>query len=168
MARRTKHIPFKSKPVYAIVVDGDCESWYMNMLKRNEKSIRVDIKPEIPQRKKLKTQYERVKELAEQYDHVIWIIDFDVVNSQTLTSRKSAKSPLKEFEEYCTGLQKIKNISVIVNAPCLEYWFLLHFERTSRYYNKCEGAVKQLKKYLPDYEKTRKTTPVKTMTFTLN
>lgn len=43
---------------------------------------------------------------------------------------------------------------IIVNNPCLEFWLLLHFEATSKYFDTCEGAEKQLK----DYEKTQKQT----------
>jgi hypothetical protein len=77
--RRSKKIPFANKIKFAIIVDGDCESWYLQMLKRNEKSINVDLKPEIPQNKKLKEQFEKVTELSKHYDKVFWIIDYDVI-----------------------------------------------------------------------------------------
>ncbi len=154
--RRSKKIPFKSKPIYAIVVDGDCESWYMSMIKRNERSIKVDIKPEIPQKKKLKDQYERVLELSRYYDKVIWIVDFDVINSETLNAKRGVNTPLNEFKSYLAALQSLDTVSVIVNVPCLEYWFLLHFEMTSKYFTNCEDANKQLKKHLKDYEKSQK------------
>jgi hypothetical protein len=48
---RTRHL--KSKPTFAVVVDGDCEVWSLQMLKRNERSIFVNIEPKIPQRKRL-------------------------------------------------------------------------------------------------------------------
>ena len=44
---------------------------------------------------------------------------------------------------------------VIINNPALEFWFLLHFEMTSKYFSSCDEAIKQLKKHLPDYEKTK-------------
>ena len=153
---RTKKNPFTSKPIYAIVVDGDCESWYMNMIKRNERSIKVDIKPEIPQKKKLKDQYERVLELSQYYDKVIWIVDFDVIGSETLKAKRGANTPLNEFKLYLAALKNLDTVSVIVNAPCLEYWFLLHFETTSKHFNNCEDANRQLKKHLKDYEKSQK------------
>ena len=53
-------IPIKSRPTFAVVVDGECEVWYLQMLKRNERSIVVNIEPKIPQRKRLSEQYENV------------------------------------------------------------------------------------------------------------
>ena len=43
----------KSNPSYAVVVDGETEIWYLQMLKRNERDIRVSIKPEIPNKKRI-------------------------------------------------------------------------------------------------------------------
>lgn len=45
---------------------------------------------------------------------------------------------------------------VIVNNPCLEFWFLLHFEKTAKQFNACSSAELQLKKYLKSYEKSQK------------
>ena len=154
--RRNRPIPFKSKPKFAFVVDGDCEFWYIQMLKRNERSINVDLKPEIPQRKKLADQYAKVIELSKDYDKVFWIIDFDVINSETRLAKKGTKTALQEFKEYWNEIKReYKDIVVIINNPCLEYWILLHFETTSRYFDICDGATKKLKKHLADYEKTQ-------------
>jgi hypothetical protein len=154
--RRNRPIPFRSKSKFAFVVDGECEFWYINMLKRNERSINVDLKPEIPQRKKLVDQFKKVVELSNDYDKVFWIIDFDVINSETHKTKKGARTALQEFKDYYDKIKKeYKNIIVIINNPCLEFWILLHFETTSRYFNTCEGAITKLERYLPDYEKTQ-------------
>ena len=154
---RNRRIMPPRKPVFAIIVEGECEFWYFQMLKRNERSIRVDLKPEIPQRKKLEDQFKRVVEYSKDYDKVFWIVDFDVVISESHMALKGKKSLLQEFKQCFNELKNnYKNVVVIVNNPCLEYWLLLHFEATGKYFNNCAGAVKQLLKYLPDYEKTEK------------
>lgn len=53
MARRSRKISFPRKKAYAIVVDGETEVWYFQMLKRNETSLQVNIEPQIPIKKKL-------------------------------------------------------------------------------------------------------------------
>jgi hypothetical protein len=152
---RTRHL--KSKPTFAVVVDGDCEVWYLQMLKRNERSIVVNIEPKIPQRKRLSEQYENVIKLSEENTKVFWIIDFDVIASETKNAKAGDKQATQLFLEYRKGIaEKYKNILIIVNNPCLEFWFLLHYEATSKYFDTCEGAEKQLKKHLKDYEKTQK------------
>ena len=49
--RKPKKIIHKTNPSFALVVDGETEVWYLQMLKRNERDIRVSIKPEIPNKK---------------------------------------------------------------------------------------------------------------------
>jgi len=155
--RKIRAIPLKSKPTFAVVVDGDCEVWYLQMLKRNERSIVVNIEPKIPQRKRLSKQYENVIELSEENTKVFWIIDFDVIASETKSAKAGSKTAFQLFLEYKKTIsEKHKNIVLIVNNPCLEFWLLLHFEATSKYFDTCEGAEKQLKKHLKDYEKTQK------------
>jgi hypothetical protein len=155
--RKSKNIITQTKPVFAFIVDGECEIWYLQMLKRNEKTLKVDIKPEIPQKKKLSEQYKMVTEYSKHYDKVFWIIDFDEITKETNEAKKGAKTKLQEFKEYYNKIQKkYSNVLVIINNPCLEYWFLMHFEVTSKYYETGDKVIKQLKKYQPleNYEKT--------------
>lgn len=156
--RNNRMVPIKGRPRYAVVVEGQCEFWYIQMLKRNERAVAVDIKPEIPQRKKLKEQFQRVLELCNTYDKVFWNIDLDVVNNETAQAKAGAKSALQELKHYCATLNEKhkESATVIINNPCLEYWFLLHYEATSKYYNECERATKQLSAWLKDYEKTER------------
>ncbi len=154
--RKTKSIQPKGKQKFALVVDGACEFWYIHMLKRNEKSINVDLRPEIPQKKKLADQFKKVVELSADYDKVFWIIDFDVIKAETLKAKKGTKPALQEFKEHCNEINnRFENVVVIINNPCFEYWILLHFETTSKYYETCDGVTKQLKKRLPEYEKSQ-------------
>ena len=148
----------KTNPAFAVVVDGETEVWYLQMLKRNEREIRVSIKPEIPNKKSVEEQYNLVCELSnKEFTKVFWVIDLDTVIKEENEAPKGKKSPLKSFEEYRTDLiTNYPNVIVIVNNPCLEFWFLLHFEKTSKYFNTCSSAETELKKHLKNYEKTKK------------
>ena len=155
--RKIRSIPIKSRPTFAVVVDGECEVWYLQMLKRNERSIVVNIEPKIPQRKRLSEQYENVIKLSEENTKVFWIIDFDVLSRETNSAKVGSKTAIQSFLEYKkTIAKKHKNVVIIVNNPCLEFWILLHFEATSKAFDTCESASRQLKKHLKDYEKTEK------------
>lgn len=156
--RRPKSKPPKTNPAFAVVVDGETEVWYLQMLKRNERQIRVSIKPEIPSKKSVEEQYNLVCDLAgKEFTKIFWIIDLDTVIREENEAPKGKRSPLKSFEEYRTDLTKnYENVVVIVNNPCLEFWFLLHFEKTSKYFSNCSSAETELKKHLKNYEKTQK------------
>jgi len=75
--RNIKSILKTGKPKFAFIGDGECEFWYIQMFKRNERAINVDFKPELLQKKKLIEQYKKVIELSNYYDKVFWIVDFD-------------------------------------------------------------------------------------------
>ena len=152
--RKGRNIP--TKQAFAVVVDGETEYWYLEMLKRNEPNILFDITPKILQKKNIKQQYELVTELSEEeYDKVFWIVDLDVLLKEE-REKKNSTSSLQKFLEYWGKLSKQKKIVVIVNNPCLEYWFLLHFQMTNKVFTSCADAEKQVSQHLKGYEKTEK------------
>lgn len=155
--RQSRPIPLIIKPNFAIVVDGETEVWYLQMLKRNERSINVNIEPKIPQRKKISEQFDTVIRLSEDYTKVFWIVDLDVILKETKEAKQGNKTPLQAFLGYKeTITEKHLNITFIINNPCLEFWLLLHFEMNAENFNNCSEAEILLKKYLPDYKKKAK------------
>lgn len=155
--RKSRKIKIKANPNFAVVVDGDTEVWYFQMLKRNERTINVNIEPKIPQKKSLLEQFELVRFLTEDFTTVFWILDFDTIIKETREAKKGKETPLQEFVKYRNLLKsKNENVVIIVNNPCLEFWILLHFEKTSKYFNNCASTEKQLKSHLKDYEKSKK------------
>lgn len=138
------------------VVDGETEYWYLQMLKRNEPNIPFNIKPQILQKKNIKQQYELVTDLSEEeYDKVFWIVDLDVLLKEE-REKKSNPSSLQKFLSYWRELSEQNKVVVIVNNPCLEYWFLLHFQKTTKVFTACTDAEKQVSQHLQGYEKTEK------------
>ena len=155
--RKPRGIAPKTNPAFAVVVDGETEVWYLEMLKRNERGIRVNIEPKIPNKKSIEAQYNQVRALSnEEYTRVFWIVDFDTIAKEAREAVKGKKSPVETFKVCRAKLAKYKNVVVVVNNPCLEFWFLLHFEKTQKCFGSCTGAETQLKTHLNDYEKTQK------------
>jgi len=75
---------------------------------------------------------------------------------ETREAKKGTKTAIQEFKEYFDKISgSYENIEVVVNNPCLEYWILLHYETTSKYYETGDRVSKQLKKYLPEYNKSQ-------------
>ena len=146
-------------PTFAVVVDDKTEMWYLKMLQQNERDLRITIKPEIPKHKNIGEQYELVCALSDEeneYDKVFWVVDFDVIMKETRETAGNKKSPLHLFIEYRSMvMRKSSRVVVIVNNPCIEFWFLLHFEQTSKYFT-ADEAERELKKYMSCYEKTEK------------
>jgi hypothetical protein len=154
--RKSKKINLKGSKSFAFVVDGDTEVWYLQMLKRNERELNINIEPKLPSKKSISEQYKMVEKLSEVYTKVFWIVDYDVIIKETRESKKGTESSEQLFIRLKEKVEKNENVIVIVNNPCIEFWFLLHFEKTAKLFTDCNSAENQLKKYLKDYEKTRK------------
>lgn len=154
--RAPRAVPKKGNPTFALVVDGECEVWYFNMLHRHERgSIKINITPRIPQKKSLKDQYESVKDQAKDSDKVFWVVDLDVILSEARVAKSGEENRMQEFIRYRNELEKLDNVVIITNSPCLEFWLLLHFEFTAKKFANCDAAGKHLKKHLKDYEKSQ-------------
>lgn len=145
-------------PSIAFVVDGETEVWYIQMLQRNERGLNIKLKPDIPSKKSLREQYELVvKQLESEYDYVVWLIDLDKVMEETRDTPKGKITSLDQLINYRAKLLfKYKNVEVLINNPCLEYWFLLHFEKTAKLFTSCGSTETVLKSHLADYAKTQK------------
>jgi hypothetical protein len=151
--RTSKKIQKPKRRVFSFVVDGECELWYLQLLKQQE-NLNIHLEPKLPCKKLLKDQFDLVLNLSEESEKIFWIIDFDNINKETQEAKKGEKTVLQQFKEYCNQISD--NTVVIVNNPCLEFWFLLHYKQTTKYFSTFAEIEKELKKYLENYQKTEK------------
>ena len=148
----------KTNPAFAIVADGETEIWYLQMMKQNERQVRLTIKPELPKKKRIEDQCELVCKLAqEEYDKVFWIVDLDQIKKEQREATRGKKDPMRTFiecrEKVLHGKKYAKQVRVIVNNPCLEFWFLLHFIYTAKAYKDYKEMEEDFKKHMKDYDK---------------
>lgn len=137
-------------------MDGETEVWYLQLLREHESIKNTTIRPEIPREKELSEQYELVKDNAKDYFKVIWLIDLDTLLKEDREAQIGKKSKIVELNEYSLELRKLENVHVLINTPCLEFWHLLHFKDTGKYYSDCKSVIRVLKKNgLSDYEKSQ-------------
>lgn len=157
MARRSNRRKGLGNKTFSIIVDGKTEKWYFQMMQKNEALQNITIKPEINHNKKLVDQFKLAVEHSKDFDMVVWIIDFDAIIEEDKNIKKGGKPRTQELREYLGKLGKYKNVKVLINTPCLEFWYLLHFKFTSKYYPSDEDICRELKNnQLKDYAKTEK------------
>ena len=149
----------KTNPAFVIVADGETEIWYLQMMKQNERQVRLTIKPELPKKKRIEDQCALVCELAQrEYDKVFWIVDLDQIKKEQQEATGGKKDPMRTFiecrEKVLHGKKYAKRVRVIVNNPCLEFWFLLHYTHTDKSFGGYEELAKALKKHMKDYNKS--------------
>jgi len=99
--RKLRKIISEVTPTFAFVVDGETEIWYLQMLKRNERQLRLNIEPKIPQRKSIEEQFNLVVDLSEsEYLKVFWLIDLDTIIKESRETPKGKRTPLQVFIEF--------------------------------------------------------------------
>lgn len=158
--RAKNNISSKGKNAVSIIADGETEKWYFQLLNQEE-DLRLPITYKLP-KGNLQEVYEVVKEQCSlPFTKVIWIIDFDVIVREERERAKSTPSPVALFRDILNEVnsqpKKYPNLHVYINNPCLEFFYLLHFKETSRYYSMYEPNLrKDLQSVLPNYEKSEK------------
>jgi hypothetical protein len=148
---RTTNRKRTGRKVYAILVDGETEKWYLDKLRAYENPKEITIKPDLPNKTSLEEQFENVKRNAIDYDVAVWIVDLDVIIAQ-----KKVTVFNKYLNEIRTKLSD--RIFVLVNTPSLEFWFLQHVCDSGKYYSDCASLVNDLRKHnlFKGYAKTEK------------
>ncbi|MCS6795089.1 MAG: RloB family protein [Raineya sp.] len=144
----------KIKPTYWVLVDGNTEKWYLEQLRDSELSFsNFTIEPKLSEKVSLNKKIHWIIENAYDFDKIIWIIDFD----DFLKQEQEKEGKIQELKTQISHLRKkLSNVEILFNVPCLEFWFLLHFIASNKFFPKCSDVEKILKKYIPDYEKTEK------------
>lgn len=84
--------------------------------------------------------------LAEGYDQVTYFTDYDTIISQ---------GKQEKYNSFMRKYGKRSKVLICETMPAIELWFLLHFTFTTREFPDCNQVERELKQYLPDYEKRR-------------
>jgi hypothetical protein len=135
----------KERKSIAIIGEGLTEYRYIDALRTAER-FRFRLYPGVPKHSDIDDIVLLAqRRIQEGYDYVLCMIDMDVILSSNVKTSHYRK--LKKDNP--------KIIFVESNA-CTEYWFLLHFmpSPSSREFVDYEATVKELKKHIPDYDKS--------------
>lgn len=157
----------KPKESIAIIVDGKDEKWYVGKVKSHypcDTLKTIKIKPELPERKKIKELFDFARnKLNEGYTYVVLILDLDeplkdlreFIRFQELYKKYllARDNKLVGRQEYSWGW--MKKMLVIINNPCLEYWYLLHYHKTTKFFSDFSALYQELRR-IPDFSKYEK------------
>lgn len=156
MSRPTKQR--KLNNTIAVIADGQTEKWYLERVKLHYPCDAIKstkIEPQLPQKKQITELVGMAKAKVEEgYLKVILLVDFDEVLSNVEEFRKFQSF----FQEYNKENHDewMDSLLLVVNNPCLEYWYLLHFYSTGKIYNSYNELAVDLHKKMPDYNKGKK------------
>lgn len=143
MARKSGTINSRS-PIPVIIGAGITEQWYFTHL-QNILNLRCRIRPRYFGTEDIRQLDKKIAQVIE--DGAIAICVFDADTSQFNELEKTKVALLKKKYE------GKKNVVLCDSLPSVEYWFLLHYEDTNRFFPSSAAAEKALRKHIEDYEK---------------
>jgi hypothetical protein len=146
MARKTS-IRAKKSPIPTIIGAGITEQWYFTHLHRL-KDYRVKIRPRYFGTETAKGLAKRIEEVLHDGGFAICVFDADV-SIWNEAERLKLNALRRKYKD---------NPSVLLcdSLPSIEYWFLLHYKNTNRYYGTSQAAIEDLKDFIPQYDKAEK------------
>lgn len=144
MARKTS-LRQRRNPIPTIIGAGITEQWYFTHLKAL-RGYHVKIRPRFFGTETAAGLDKKIEEVLRDEGIAICVYDADV-STWNETERKKLAILQKKYEG---------NASVLLcdSMPSIEYWFLLHYKHTTRHFGTSKAVVKELKKYIPQYDKT--------------
>ncbi len=134
-----------NKPIPVIIGAGITEQWYFTHL-HELLNLRLRIRPRYFGTENI---YQLDKKIAQVInDGAIAICVFDTDTAQFDEAEKKKVEALKKKYE------GKKNVVLCDSLPSVEYWFLLHYEDTNRFFQNSAAVEKALKPYIEGYEKS--------------
>lgn len=143
MARKAS-IRIKKSPIPTLIGAGITEQWYFKHLK-TLKDYRVKIRPRFFGTETANGMAKRIEEVLQNDGFAICVFDADVSTWNEL-----------ELKKWNALRRKYKdNPSVLLcdSLPSIEYWFLLHYENTNRFFGTSRAVGEELKKFISQYDK---------------
>ena len=143
MTRKTENRVVRKS--IAIIGEGLTEYRYVDDMRTTER-YRFSLVPGIPKH----SDVDDIVRLAQErmnagYDYVLCLIDMDVIEGNH-----------DKMEHYQSLKRDNPTIIFVESSPCTEYWFLMHFmpSPSSKEYADYDAVARELKKHIPNYEKT--------------
>ena len=134
----------KVGPVLHIYCEGETEESYLNAYKRFKKYSGCEVETRHhTDPVGLVIEVIKAKESSPSSDCYWVVYDLEDVS---LENRRQA-------HEEAYRLAEANGINIALSAISFEVWLLLHFTPTPKVYLNCDGAVRALKVYLPNYAK---------------
>ncbi len=129
-----------------VIGEGITEQYYFTHLKYLRKYNCV-VKPRFFGKTSIDEIEKSVKKLLQGEVSIICVFDADVSERNIVEKEKLIRFKRKH--------QRNKNVLICDSLPSIEFWFLLHFVKTSKHFPNSKTAERELKKFITDYSKTK-------------
>jgi hypothetical protein len=145
MARQTGHRLLKKN--FVVLGDGLTEQFYLKHLKEIKK-YKYSIRPSLFTNINFESAERIIDELLSGgCDQIIYFCDYDTIVNQ---------DSISDFEKLFNKYKSNETVLICKTMPSIEFWFLLHFIKTTREFANSKEVKNQLSKYILGYSKKKK------------
>lgn len=138
----------KQRESIYIIGEGETERYYFKHLKNLIKSYNCIVRPRLfSNNTSIFYLEKKTNEFIAADVTVICVFDADVAERN--------EKEKKKFKNFIRKYKDNKKVIICDSLPSIEFWFLLHFKTTSKYFT-TKQLRDELKKHIPDYDKKEK------------
>ena len=143
MARKQRQRTLRS-PIPTVIGEGKTECYYFKGL-REVKGYRMKVSDGNFRYPNIKDLEKPIQKVLNEEGTAIAVFDTDVAQRD-----QGAK---KRMENLRHKYAKNGNVVFCDSCPSIEFWFLLHYKEPGRPYGRCEEVVKELREFIPKFDK---------------
>jgi len=148
----------KIKPVILIVTEGSqTEPKYFAHYRNRQTNIDIRVigrrtrggGNEYPTPSRQEGGYQNKNQISVSDGDAVWVVadaDVNYNNPDPIAAKDSLLSKARKLAD-------AKGIHIAISNPCFEFWYLLHFQYTTKFFKDYPAVKTALTAYLPDYEK---------------
>lgn len=143
MARRIKERKLKSRNI-TIIGEGLTERGYFKHLK-SLKGYRYTCKPRNFSQQSIDDLQKQIDKVLEDDGVAVCVFDADVARDKPAERKK-----LEAMQKKYAGKEQV---ILCDSMPSIEFWFLIHYLNTNKYFASSTDVIKVLHRFLPDFSK---------------
>ena len=143
MARGRRERELKRSRI-TVIGEGLTERWYFEHL-RNLKGFRYDCKPRFFSQQSYTEMGKLIEQVLQNGGIAVCICDADITRTN--------ENERKRLEKMKSDYKKNERVFICDSMPSIEFWFLLHYLETTKYFHSSEDVITTLNKYLSGYNK---------------
>lgn len=144
MARIRKERELKRSRI-TVIGEGLTERWYFEHL-RTLKGYHYDCKPRFFTHQSYEEMGKLIDWVLRSGGIAVCVCDADI--TRTNEERKKAFQAMKA--KYAEN----KDVLICDSMPSIEFWFLIHYVNTSKYFKDSDAVIQTLRRHISDYDKS--------------
>lgn len=128
-----------------VIGEGLTERWYFEHL-RALKGYRYDCKPRFFSHQSFEEMGRLIDWVIQNGGIAVCVCDADITRTNEERNKK--------LQELKVRYAKEERVFICDSMPSIEFWFLIHYMNTRKYFKDSDAVIRVLKKFIPEYEKT--------------